>query len=145
MEYPENVVRDLTGLSKAALRAYREDPGFLEGKHWFRKPRNGPKSMWPVVWTDEGVKQLGDVVGFEPEQVEAMKEVEQPKQVEAVVRQKYANPRVIRCDLVRDKGVESVMVFVRDSRNFVPGMKVPLRSDGSRWVAAKHPRFGGKW
>lgn len=72
-------------------------------------------------------------------------EVEPPKQTEGIVKAKYANPRVIACDIIRDKGYERVNVLVKDSKNFVIGMVVPLRADGKMWIAAKHPRFGGRW
>jgi hypothetical protein len=42
-------------------------------------------------------------------------------------------------------GKEDVKVLVKDNSKFVVGMKVPLRKDAGRWVAKRHPRFGGKW
>lgn len=80
-----------------------------------------------------------------PELEKELAEVEPPKQVEGIVKAKFVNPRIIACDIVRDKGYERVNVLVKDSKNFVIGMVVPLRSDGARWIAAKHPRFGGRW
>jgi hypothetical protein len=80
-----------------------------------------------------------------PELEQELAAVEPPKQVEGIVKAKFANPRIIACDIVRDKGYERVNVLVKDSKNFMLGMTVPLRSDGGRWIAAKHPRFGGKW
>lgn len=144
MEYSETTVMAHTGLNKADMRRMRGE--MEEGRHWYRKPKKGPEKLWPIFWTEAGMSEIAKVVGLsEGDARELAAAQEGPKVLEGIVRQKYANPRVIRCDLVRDKGYESVMVLVRDSRNFVPGMVVPLRSDGARYIAAKHPRFGGKW
>lgn len=144
MEYSESDLVRVTGINKAQMRELRRE--LQEGAHWFRKPSKGPKTMWPVFWTQAGVDSLCVKAGVDNPALEAeLAAVEPPKKVEGIVRAKYANTRIIACDIIRDKGYERVQVLVRDSRNFVIGMVVPLRADGSRWVAAKHPRFGGRW
>jgi hypothetical protein len=117
-----------------------------EWAHWFRKHIKGPKTLRPVFWTRIGVDNLCLMAGVDnPELEQELAAVEPPKQVEGIVKAKFANPRIIACDIVRDKGYERVNVLVKDSRNFVLGLVVPLRSDGKMWIAAKHPRFGGRW
>lgn len=142
--YKESEVIRLTGLNRADLKGLRETA--LEGKHWIRKPRNGPKHLWPIFWTKEGIELLKGKTGLEEAVVEELKEAKAdttPKT--GVVKGKFRNSRIILCEIEEGKAKKQVNVLVRDSKNFVNGMVVPLRSDGTRWVAAKHPRFGGRW
>ena len=144
MDYAEGDLIRVTGIGKTQMREIRRK--LEEGAHWYRKPSKGPKNLWPVYWTRIGVDNLCLIAGVDnPELEQELAEVEPPKQVEGIVKAKFVNPRIIACDIVRDKGYERVNVLVRDSKNFVIGMVVPLRADGARWVAAKHPRFGGRW
>ena len=134
----------LTGLNRNDLKGLRETA--LEGKHWLRKPRNGPKHLWPIFWTKEGIEFVRGKTGIEAEVVEELKEaVVEEKPKTGVVKGKFRNQRIILCEIEDGKSKKQVNVLVRDSKNFVVGMVVPLRSDGQRWVAAKHPRFGGRW
>lgn len=144
MDYSESDLIRVTGLSKQQMRGCRKE--MPEGAYWYRKPSKGPKNLWPIYWTRQGVDSLVLVSGIDSLALDKdLAELEPPKQVEGIVKAKFANPRIIACDIVRDKGYERVNVLVKDSRNFIIGMVVPLRADGARWVAAKHPRFGGKW
>lgn len=144
MDYPEGDLIRVTGIGKTEMRLLRKK--LEEGAHWYRKPSKGPKNLWPIYWTRVGVDSLCLMAGVtNPDLESELAEVEPPKQTEGIVRGKFVNNRIIACDIVRDKGYERVNVLVRDSRNFVVGMVVPLRSDGGRWIAAKHPRFGGRW
>ena len=134
----------MTGISKQQMRGIRKE--LSEGAHWYRKPSKGPNNLWPIFWTRIGVDNLCLKAGVDnPELAQELAAVEPPKQVEGIVKAKFINTRIIACDIIRDKGYERVNVLVKDSKNFVIGMVVPLRADGARWVAAKHPRFGGKW
>jgi hypothetical protein len=84
--------------------------------------------------------------GLEAPVVEELREAKaDDKPKTGVVKGKFVNPRIILCEIEEGKAKKDVNVLVRDSKNFVKGMVVPLRSDGQRWVAAKHPRFGGRW
>lgn len=142
--YKETEVIRLTGLNRNDLKGLRETA--LEGKHWLRKPRNGPKHLWPIFWTKEGIEFVRGKTGIEAEVVEELKEaVVEEKPKTGVVKGKFRNQRIILCEIEDGKSKKQVNVLVRDSKNFVVGMVVPLRSDGVRWVAAKHPRFGGRW
>ena len=142
--YKETEVIRLTGLNRNDLKVLREEA--LEGKHWLRKPRNGPKHLWPIFWTKEGIEFVRGKTGIEAEVVEELKEaVVEEKPKTGVVKGKFRNQRIILCEIEDGKSKKQVNVLVRDSKNFVVGMVVPLRSDGVRWVAAKHPRFGGRW
>lgn len=144
MEYSEGDLIRVTGLNKAEMRSWRKK--MSEGAHWYRKPSKGPKNLWPIYWTKAGADCLAREAGVVYEELEKeLAEVEPPRQVEGIVKAKFVNPRIIACDIVRDKGYERVNVLVKDSKNFVIGMLVPLRADGKMWVAAKHPRFGGRW
>jgi hypothetical protein len=142
--YKETEVIRLTGLNRNDLKGLRETA--LEGKHWLRKPRNGPKHLWPIFWTKEGIEFVRSKTGIEAEVVEELKEaVVEEKPKTGVVKGKFRNQRIILCEIEDGKSKKQVNVLVRDSKNFVVGMVVPLRSDGQRWVASKHPRFGGRW
>lgn len=143
-EWKESDICKLLGLSRSELKGYREKA--VEGKHWRRKPGNGLQFMWPIMWNKDGVKFLKESAGIEDSLVAELKEqVEQAREIFGIVKMKFRNPKIILCTIEYDKVNKDVNVLVRDSRNFIVGMKVPLRSDGERWVAAKHPRFGGKW
>lgn len=139
----EGEVMRLTGLSKLEMKEWR---GKLEeGKHWVRIPSNRPKKLWAVGWTEAGVAALGEGAGLGELKEDLERGLEKPKEIFGVVKGKFKNPRIILCEIEYDKVKVEANVLVRDSRNFVAGMRVPLRSDGGRWVAAKHPRFGGRW
>lgn len=139
----EAEVMRLTGLSKLEMKEWR---GKLEeGKHWVRIPSNRPKKLWAVGWTEAGVAALGEGAGLGELKEDLERGLEKPKEIFGVVKGKFKNPRIILCEIEYDKVKVEANVLVRDSRNFVAGMRVPLRSDGGRWVAAKHPRFGGRW
>lgn len=143
-EWKETEVCRILGLNRVELRALRDQAA--EGLHWRRMPRNGNPNMWPVMWTEAGIGFLKEKAKIEDEVVEELKGQEaKPSETYGIVKGKFRNPRIILCDLHSGKDVHPVNVLVRDSKNFVVGMKVPLRSDGQRWVAAKHPRFGGRW
>lgn len=136
-------VMRLTGLSRPEMMEWR---GRLEeGKHWVRIPSNKPQKLWAIGWTEAGVAALGAGAGLEGLRDDLEKGLEKPKEVIGVVRGKFRNKRIILCEIEQGKGKVEANVLVRDSANFVVGMRVPLRSDGGRWVAAKHPRFGGRW
>lgn len=142
--YKESEVIRLTGLNRADLKGLRETA--LEGKHWIRKPRNGPKHLWPIYWTKEGIEFMQGKAGLEAPVIEELREAKaDDKPKTGIVKGKFVNPRIILCEIEEGKAKKDVNVLVRDSKNFVKGMVVPLRSDGQRWVAAKHPRFGGRW
>lgn len=144
MDYSEGDLIRVTGISKQQMRGIRKE--LSEGAHWYRKPSKGPNNLWPIYWTRIGVDNLCLKAGVDnPELEQELAAVEPPKQVEGIVKGKFINTRIIACDIIRDKGYERVNVLVKDSKNFVIGMVVPLRADGARWVAAKHPRFGGHW
>lgn len=139
----EGEVMRLTGLSKPEMMEWR---GKLEeGKHWVRIPSNRPKKLWAIGWTEAGVAALGEGAGLGELKEDLERGLEKPKEIFGVVKGKFKNPRIILCEIEYDKVKVEANVLVRDSRNFVAGMRVPLRSDGGRWVAAKHPRFGGRW
>lgn len=141
--YREPDLVRLLGVSKRELISMRGRA--LEGRHWYALASAKPKKLWAKVWTREGVEWIRSEMGLEVEVGEALKDAVPPKEHFGIVTAKYRNPRMIGCDLELNGKKEPVVVLVRDSRNFVPGMRVPLRRDGGRWVAAKHPRFGGKW
>lgn len=133
----------LTGLSKDEMKEWRSR--LEEGKHWVRVPSNRPKKLWAISWTEAGVGALSKGADLGELQADLDKNLEKPKEFFGIVKGKFTNKRIILCDVEYDKVKIEANVLVRDSRNFVVGMRVPLRSDGGRWVAAKHPRFGGRW
>lgn len=148
LKHKEGDLCRLLGLHRNELLTMRKDGKAMEGRHWGRIPSKRPESTWAIKWTDEGLRLLqgemkieDDVVAFA---AEAAVEVVAK---EAEVVRKYRNPRILGCDIIdpRNGRRTPVNVLVRDSKNFVAGMMVPLRWDINRWVAAKHPRFGGRW
>lgn len=58
-----------------------------------------------------------------------------------VISNTFANRRSI---WVRHNGGEKIC-RVRDAKNFVPRMLIPCRPYGNVVVAARHPRWPGKW
>lgn len=143
-EWKESEICIKTGLSRAEVRNARKEA--LEGRHWIKKPNNKIAKLWPIYWTQDGLYFLQQKFNLTEEDTqEIIVSQQEEKEIIGIVVRKFRNPRVIECDIMRDKGYDRHNVLVRDSRNFVVGMKVPLRSDGVRWVVKKHPRFGGKW
>ena len=143
-EWKESDICKLLGLSRSEFKGFRLDAE--EGKHWFKKPNNGLKFMWPIMWTEEGVKFLKEKAGITDEVV---KELDDKKAKEsstyAVVIGRTKNPRMLLCSIHSGNDSKQEYILVRNNANFVAGMRVPIRSDGNRWVASKHPRFGGRW
>jgi hypothetical protein len=143
LKHKEGDLSRLLGLSRAELKDLRGRA--MEGKHWARIANSARKQLWPVKWTDEGLEWIRKDMNLE---VELVKEVEAAVEVRefiGVVSGKYRNTRIIACILESGRNRVPINVMVKDSKNFVVGMRVPLRKDFDRWVAAKHPRFGGKW
>ena len=145
-EYKESDLARALGISREVLKKLRDGGEVLMGRDWARLADGRPEKMWPVVWTAEGVRGLKARLGFEDgdikDVVEMAKEVVRER--DGVVVAKFKNPRIIRCVMEMGHKKEEVNVLVRDSGKFLVGMVVPLRRDGARWVAARHPRFPGK-
>lgn len=137
----ESSLPDAIGVSRPELVAFRK--GCKEGEDWVYLPSRRVKKLWKVLWTPEGMKKLK--AHFKLEEAEVAEVAEkvtfQEKEYEGVVVMKARNPRMLICRV--DK--EDVKVLVKDNRNFVLGMRVPLRKDAGMFVAKRHPRFGGKW
>jgi hypothetical protein len=139
--FDEKKLPDVLGVRRDEIMKVRRE--LDEGVHWVREKNGRAPKLWKVQWTEVGMVELRKRFGMEEE---VAKEIEEKvKEVKAggggVVKAKYRNPRLIGVEV----GGKVESVLVRDSRNFVLGMEVPLRRDAGRWVAAKHPRFGGKW
>jgi hypothetical protein len=143
-EWKESDVCELLGLSRSEFKQFRLDA--TEGLHWRKKPGNGLSFMWPIMWNEEGIKFLKEKAGIVDE---VLAELDDKKAKEsstyAVVIGRTKNPRMLLCSIHCGNDTKQEYVLCRDNANFVSGMKVPIRSDGKRWVAAKHPRFGGRW
>jgi hypothetical protein len=126
------------GLSREAIKAVRK--GYLEGTDFVRIESKRPQKMWEVKWTDVGYEKLMAEMGFKTEETKAVKE-EPVFSATGKVTGKFNNRRLIQCEV----DGKPQMVLVRDSDFFVVGMEVPLRRDGERLVAARHPRKPGRW
>lgn len=139
--FDEKRLPDVLGVHRDEIKKVRKE--LTEGVHWVREKNGRAKHLWKVQWTEAGMSELRVRLGMEPEVAAeiAEKVSEVKKEWVGVMKAKYKNPRLIGCEV---QGA-IVPVLVRDSRNFVVGMQVPLRKDGQRWAAAKHPRFGGRW
>ena len=148
LKHKEGDLARLLGLQRNELVMMRRDGRALEGKHWGKEANGKPEKLWAIKWTDEGLKWLQGEANIEDDVVAFAAEAAEEKVVkEAEVVAKYRNPRILGGEIIdpRNGRRTPVTVLVRDSKNFVAGMMVPLRWDVNRWVAAKHPRFGGRW
>lgn len=148
LKHKEGDLARLLGLQRNELVMMRRDGRALEGKHWGKEASARSEKLWAIKWTDEGLKWLQGEANIEDDVVAFAAEAAEEKVVkEAEVVAKYRNPRILGCVIIdpRNGRRTPVNVLVRDSKNFVAGMMVPLRWDVNRWVAAKHPRFGGRW
>ena len=126
------------GFSREAIKAIRKK--YLEGSDFVRIESKRPQKMWEVKWTDVGYEKLMAEMGFKIEETKAVKE-EPVFSATGKVMGKFNNRRLIQCEV----DGKPQMVLVRDSDFFVVGMEVPLRRDGERLVAARHPRKPGRW
>lgn len=138
--FAEKDLPGVLGVSRTEIGRVRK--GLVEGVHWVRERNGRAEKYWKVYWTEAGMEVLKGAVGVEAEvAAEISEKVEEvKKEWVGVVTRKHRNPRIVTCRV----GVEEVSVLVRDSGAFVLGMSVPLRKDGVRWVAARHPRVGGR-
>lgn len=134
----ERELSEKLGLSREALKAIRDK--YQEGVHYERIPSKRPQRMWEVKWTHEGYHVLMKEAGFNVDEAEKVKE-EPVFSATGKVTGKFNNRRLIQCEV----DGKPQMVLVRDSDFFVVGMEVPLRRDGERLVAARHPRKPGRW
>jgi len=134
----EREICEKLGLSREQLLEVRQM--FTENQHWSKVPSKRQKKYWDVVWTEEGLAKLLAQFGFDKKEAEVIKE-EPLFKAEGKVVGKYGNKRLI---MVEVSG-KNHPVLVRDSDYFVIGMTLPLRRDGERLVAARHPRFPGRW
>lgn len=134
----EKEICEKLGLSREQLLETRRM--FTEHVHWSKVPSKRQQKFWDVAWTEEGIAKLMAQFGFDQKEVEVIKE-EPTFKAEGKVVGKYGNKRLIMCDV----GGKNVPVLVRDSDYFRVGMEVPLRRDGDRLVASRHPRFPGRW
>lgn len=134
----EKELSEKLGLSREALKTMRKK--YQEGVDFTRIESKRPQKMWEVRWTEIGYEKLMAEMGFKQEETKVVKE--QPIfSATGKVIGKYHNPRIIQCEV----NGKPEMVLVRDSDFFVVGMEVPLRRDGDRLVAARHPRKPGRW
>jgi hypothetical protein len=79
-------------------------------------------------------------MGFKAEETKVVKE-EAVFSATGKVTGKFQNKRLIQCEV----DGKPQMVLVRNSDFFIIGMEVPLRRDGERLIAARHPRKPGRW
>lgn len=149
------------GLSRADLAVRRRE--LVEGEHWLKEGR--PKAIW---WTQKGLDALGLSLGL-PEVTKVVPAVpivghripddKIPKLPQnglilehgrpgwwtadeaLVVSNVFANRKAI---LVEFKG-RQVICRVKDAGNFHPRMVIPVREYGNIVLAARQPRFPGKW
>ena len=150
------------GLSRADLAVKRRQ--LVEGEHWLKEGR--PKAIW---WTQKGLDALGLVVGL-PETPKAadspavavghrIPDDQIPRGPQnglilehgrpgwwtadeaLVVSNVFANRKAI---LVEFEG-KQVICRVKDATNFHPRMVIPVRRYGGIVLAARQPRFPGKW
>jgi len=134
----EREICEKLGLSREQLLEVRRM--FTENEHWSKVPSKRQQKYWDVVWTEEGLAKLMAQFGFDEKEAEVIKE-EPLFKAEGKVVGKYGNKRLIMVEV----GGKNQPVLVRDSDYFVIGMTLPLRRDGERLVAARHPRFPGRW
>ncbi len=134
----EKEICEKLGLSREQLLEVRRM--FTENEHWSKIPSKRQQKYWDVVWTEEGLAKLMAQFGFKEEEAEVIKN-EPLYKAEGKVVGKYGNKRLIMVDV----DGKNQPVLVRDSDYFAVGMTVPLRRDGERLVAARHPRFPGRW
>lgn len=126
------------GFSREALKDIRKK--YQEGTDFVRVPSKRPQKMWEVQWTDVGYEKLMADMGFKTEETKAVKEAP-VFSATGKMTGKFNNKRLIQCEV----DGKPQMVLVRDSDFFIVGMEVPLRRDGDRLVASRHPRKPGRW
>ena len=143
--FSERQLIELLGVSRKDLISWREEA--LEGSHWIREESGRPRKLWKVLWTEAGVNWVKSKTEVSPELMAELieKASEAVEEKVAVVVGKFRNPRILKCKIQTGKNWVEVNVLVRDSKNFVVGMEIPVRGEMSKLVAKKHPRFGGKW
>ena len=134
----ERELSEKLGLSREVLKEMRSK--YTEGVHFERVASKRPQKLWEVKWTEAGYNELMKSVGLTD--TETKKVAEEPIfSATGKVTGKFNNRRLVQCEV----DGKQHMVLVRDSDYFTIGMEVPLRRDGDRLVASKHPRKPGRW
>ena len=141
----EKQITSQYSLTKQQLVDARASSEFKEGEDWVRGEGRGPKSA--ILWTETGLSRLlkskkidvaltGNVVGTSSEETKAVESLgEQVKEhlefCPAIVRQKFANRRLVRCEI---RG-RSELVHVRDSHFLRLGSIIAAKRRGDRFIA----------
>lgn len=151
--YWEQRVAAWLGVPRKRIAAIRRR-GLREGEHWIVHQQG-------IVYTVEGLQKLRDYLGSlggltppaaEPEANadEPPAPVGPPEKKQVTVAKLYPNTRLMLAlapESTPEKPVQ-VLVRVRDNRNFMPGMKVPVVHDprNSSWqFVGRLPRRKGRF
>lgn len=137
-----NYITYTQGAKDAVLTLFQlpKDGGTLDGQtapaETPSSPEAGPTAPGVLTPTAEG--------GTTPQgQTPGPIEQVRPDTVQAVVSAIYRNTRLLGATL----GQQEIRVRVRNSRNFIRGMEIPVRHvrDDVYELARRAPRFRGRW
>lgn len=136
--FKEKQIIDRHPFTKAELVLLRRNGTFKEGLDWIRLP-DSPNRSGAICWTAKGMVALLSSKGIVDETMKPMEDdSEKPKatkglndEAPAIVKQKFPNLRVVRCEI---RGhVE--MVSVRDSSKLRVGSIIPAKQKGDKWYS----------
>lgn len=144
-DHAEDSLAASTGIAKRTLAASRIK-GLVKGVDWSYVGQ-------AVAYSKAGMAKLMTALGMRDavdlEELAAdttpVDKAKQEAPIEGTVRRLFTNRHLVEVEL-EDK--TRVRVRVRDSKNFKPGMAVPIRLEAGleMWtLTRKEPRYYGKW
>jgi len=139
---PEAELAADLGVTRSTLRAMRSS--MEAGTDYAAGPMRFSKSGVKKVCAALGIEPFPDLERKEPE-------AKKPAVIELMARRFPMNTQIVLCDPECEVGPGQdkrlVRVKVRDSKNFLPGMRLPCRhlQDDLYELARACPRWRGVW
>ena len=116
------------GLDRKELRAARQSGTYKYGDDYCKVAN-------AICWTDEGRAKLADKIDADPVE---LKPDDGGRRKATVVPGRVLNPRLIRCAVEGEDGVQ--VVYVGENRLYRAGMEVYVFYEGNGWKGQKRPK-----
>jgi hypothetical protein len=141
--YREKHITQNYDFTKPQLVELRKSPQYKEGQDWFRV--QSLRGLGAVEWTEDGLKKLLDAKGIKAK-VDLNKNVEvsqdvrgeeviqevAEKPVPGIVKTKFANKRMIVCEVRGEK----VNVLVKDSKFLRVNSIITVSKRGDKFIGS---------
>ena len=116
------------GLDRKELRAARLSGTYDYGDDWVKVAN-------AICWTDEGRAKLASKIDADPS---ALAPTDGDERKAVVVPGRVLNPRLIRCSVEGEDGVQ--VVYVGENRLYRAGMEIYVFYEGNGWKGHRRPK-----